>query len=117
MYIMNIMEDKMDELKNINNIWFGLVEIKPLNDNTIIEDTLGAYVNVAYTANTKNEFIEKVKNSFFENDYQVLEIDDIENILDFKIDKPDNAEKVDLFNIVDEDYDFSWSIFHTYSEE
>ncbi len=89
-----------------------------MNDNTIIEDALGAYVNVAYTANAKNEFIEKVKNSFFENDYQVLEIDDIENIVDFKIDNPDNAEKVDLFkDIADEGYDFSWGIFHIYSEE
>ena len=64
---------------NTNDIWFGLVEIKPINENTNLGGALGAYVNVAYKANSENEFIEKIRWSFYENDYDVLKIDDVEN--------------------------------------
>ncbi|NQX83069.1 MAG: hypothetical protein HRT66_13905 [Flavobacteriaceae bacterium] len=97
------------------NIWLGLVEIKPKNDNTIIIKKSGAYVNVAYRANSEEEFIEKTKASFLENDYEILGLDYIENATNICVDNPDESEKIELLNdIIEGNYDFSWGVFHTY---
>lgn len=98
-----------------NNIWFGLVEIEPIGENTIIEKGLKAFVNVAYKANSKKDFLEKIRCSFFENDYRVIDVDDIEEGTVISIKNIGEAEKIELLkDLKNEDYDFSWGIFHTY---
>lgn len=98
-------------------VWFALVEIKPLNNNTILKDVSGAFLNVAYKASTKDEFIIQIENSFKKNDFMVCEIDEIETFENMEIHNPDNAEKLVLLNDIEEGYDFSWGVYHTYEEE
>lgn len=110
MYIMNIMEG--------NKIWLGLVEIKPKNLNTVLENSLGAFVSVVYKAYSKDHFLSKIKGTFFEKDFEVLDIDDVETIENVTIDKDVEAEKIELINdVLNEGYDFSWGVFHIYDEE
>ncbi|MEP0262312.1 hypothetical protein [Dokdonia sp.] len=105
-------------MKGLDQIWLGIIEIKPKNLNTVLEDSLGAFVNVAYKAYSKDHFLSKVKDTFFENDFEVLDVDDIGTIYNTAIDNETEAEKLELINdIINQGYDFSWGIFHTYSDE
>jgi len=99
-----------------DNIWFGLVEVKPLKDDTIIESAEGAFVNVAYRAIDKDDFIERAKKTFLENYFEAVNFEDIENVKDFTTVESSNAEKVALLNDVSQEgYEFSWGIFYTYN--
>jgi len=95
-------------------IWFALVEIKPLYNNTILKDVSGAFLNVAYKAETKDELIIQINKTFKENKFMICEIDNIETVDKMEIDNPDNAEKLVLLNDIEEGYDFSWGVYHTY---
>jgi len=102
----------------IMNIWFALVEIKPIGNNTILNSAYGAFVNVAYKALSIEEFEFSVKATFKESDFQVIEIDEIESKMNLEIDNPDNAEKLELLNDIEQEgYDYSWGIYHTFHEE
>lgn len=101
--------------KDAMNIWFAIVQIKPLKNNKRLKGADGAYVNVAYAAESQDDFIDKINLSFKENDFKVIEIDEIENKDTVSIDNPENAEKLELLNDIEvEKFDFSWGVFHTY---
>lgn len=105
-------------MKNLDQIWLGLVEIRSKNLNTIIEDSLGAFVNVAYKAYSEDHFLSKIKDTFSEKEFEVLDVDDIETLENVTIDQDIEAEKIELINdILNEGYDFSWGVFHSYSDE
>lgn len=100
------------------DIWFGLVGIKALKGNNILEGVLGAYTNVACRATSKEDFISKINHWFKEKDFEVFEIDDIEHIDNLTIGDPESSEKLDLLNnIVKYGYDCSWGTYHTFDEE
>jgi len=92
------------------NIWHAIVQVRAINDNNDLKGAKGAYVNVAYKASSKKEFIKTLKESFTKYDFEVLEIDDVEALT---INNADNPEKLSLLEETEE-HDFSWGDFHTY---
>ncbi len=98
------------------DIWMALVQVEPINDNRDLGEAKGAYVNVAYRATSKNQFVKALEESFTKYDFKVLEIDDVERADSLTIDNPDNAEKLLLLKEVESESEFSWGDFHTYDE-
>jgi hypothetical protein len=80
----------------LNDIWFSLVEIKPNTKNTILGEAKGGFVNVAYKANSKEELIQKLKETFLENNFFVINVHEIENINFLSIDNFETSEKKEL---------------------
>ncbi|WP_062053194.1 hypothetical protein [Aquimarina longa] len=106
---------KNDE--EINN-WLALVQVKPANDNDTLNGALGAFVNVAYRAWDINNLEDLISSTFKEQDYEVLNIEDIETENDLNIDNSEEAEKLELLkDIKEEGYSFSWGTFYTYENE
>lgn len=104
-------QNKMKE----DNVWLALVEVETINNNIDLGDASGAFVNVAYRASSKEEFISSIVNSFNEYDFNVLEIDDIESYDQIQVDNPENSEKISLVKkITDESLEFTWGDFHTF---
>ncbi|MCH2046363.1 MAG: hypothetical protein MK212_19775 [Saprospiraceae bacterium] len=101
----------------LNNMWFSLVEIKPNAKNTILGEAEGGFVNVAYKADSKEELIQKLKETFLENDFLVVNVHEIENINSLSIDDFETSEKKELFlDILEDNYDFSWGVFHIWDD-
>ena len=96
------------------NIWFALVEVTAENGNTDLGDAIGAFVNVAYRAFNKENFLSVVVESFKSFDFKVIEVNSIERGDNLLITNPDNAEKLILLNRIKDGDEFAWGAFHTY---
>lgn len=98
------------------NIWFALVHVEPGNDNQDLGKAKGAFVNVAYVAPSKEQFMEIISTSFSEFNFKVLEIDDVERASEMTLDNADNAEKLLLLDRIENGLEMTWGDFHTYME-
>ncbi|MGZ3756024.1 MAG: hypothetical protein ACXVAY_20030 [Mucilaginibacter sp.] len=96
------------------NIWFALVEVTAENGNTDLGDAMGAFVNVAYQAFNKEDFLTIVEESFKSFDFKVIQVKTIERGDNLLITNPDNAEKLILLNRIKDGDEFAWGTFHTY---
>lgn len=104
-----------DTLKN----WISIVNIRSLKEGTKFEKegSIGAWVKVAYKAWDKENLIALINNTFEEEGYEVIEVDDISSI-DYTNSVNDNEEFLELLNdITEKDYSYSWGIFYTYDNE
>jgi hypothetical protein len=97
----------------IAKIWYAMVQVIPINGNNQLDSAKGAFVNVAYKAGSKQEFLGLIKDTFLRQNFMVKEIDDVGMLTD---NNADNPEKISLLNDM-QDYDYSWGDFHTYEEE
>ena len=99
----------------MEQIWTAIVEVIAINDNDILEGAIGAFTNVAYFAKSKEDLIIKIEQSFNENNFEVLEVDDIILNSEEAIDYPEDVELYLLLNDLKKGgYDYSWGIFFTY---
>ena len=108
MFIMDIL------IKMEKNIWFGLIRVEAVNGNTDLGDAVGAYVNVAYLAKNKEDFLNTVEESFRTFDFKVLEIEDIERGDNLFLENPETAEKLVLLKQIIDGDSLAWGLFHTY---
>ena len=100
---------------NMNkNIWFALVRVETVNGNTDLGDAGGAYINVAYSAFNKDDFLIIVTESFESFDFKVIEVEYIEREDNLLIRNRDNAEKLKLLKRILDGDEFAWGTFHTY---
>jgi hypothetical protein len=98
------------------DVWLAIIEVAPINNNTDLGEAKGAFVNVAYKATSKVEFIKMVQESFNEFDFKVLQIDEVERGDQLTIDNPENAEKFTLLKALESETHFTWGDFYTYEE-
>ncbi len=100
---------------NKNNIWFALVNVEVINGNNDLDDSEGAYVNVACVAENEKTFTSKVLEHFTKYDFQVLEIENIERFSIMNIRNHKTSEKLDLIKELEiSKQDIVWGTFHTY---
>ncbi len=97
------------------NIWFGLIKVEAVNGNIDLGNAIGAYVNVAYLANNKEDFIKTLEKSFRSFDFKVLEIEDIERGDNLFIENPETAEKLVHLNQIRDGDSQAWGTFYTYT--
>ena len=98
------------------NIWLGLLHVKTINGNNDLGGAIGAYVNVAYMALNRADFVIVAKESFESFDFKVLGFEEIERA-GLSVINADNAEKRKLLKRIAERDEFAWGTFHTYSNE
>lgn len=92
------------------------MQVKPVNGNNDLGEAVGAYVNVAYPAIDKKDFLNIAKESLTSFDFQVVAIEDVEREDSLSIDNAGNAEKLELLKRVKNGDEFAWGTFHTYKE-
>ncbi|WP_338762280.1 hypothetical protein WAF17_17300 [Bernardetia sp. ABR2-2B] len=98
-----------------NNIWFALVNVEVINGNNDLDDSEGAYVNIACIAENEKTFTSKVLEYFTKNDFQVLEIENIERFSIMNIRNRKTLEKLDLIQELEtSSQEVVWGTFHTY---
>ena len=99
----------------MEQIWTAIVGVRAINDNDKLEGAIGAFTNVAYFAKSEDNLIIKIEQSFNENNFEVLEVDDIMLNSEGAIDYPKDAELYELLNDLKKGgYDYSWGILFTY---
>ena len=96
------------------NIWFALVRVEPVNGNSDLGNAIGAYVNVAYRAQNRNDFLVILKESFTSYDFNVLEVEEIEGVNELSIVNPESAEKLILLKQISHGDDIAWGTFYNY---
>ena len=96
------------------NIWFALVRVEPVNGNTDLGNAIGAFVNVAYRAHSKKNFLDIVKESFTFYNFKVIDIEDVERGDKLSIVNPESAEKLILLKQILDGDDVSWGMFYRY---
>ncbi len=96
------------------NIWFALIQVEPVNNNRDLGKAKGAFVNVAYKAESKDAFVQKVSDSFKEYDFTVLGFDEIERLPEVTIENIDDSEKILLLKRIEKGAELAWGDFHTY---
>lgn len=84
------------------DIWFALVQVEPINDNKDLGEAKGAYINVAYKAVSKDEFVKIVLNSFKEYNFNFLDFDEVEKAPELVIENIDDSEKILLLEKIEE---------------
>jgi hypothetical protein len=105
--------------RNDQDIWIGLAHVKNMGINRSIANGDGAETYIAIRANSADEFEAKAVAIFRKNNFQVLNIKNIEVEYDVPKDETDPvaAEKIELFKRLANRALFAWGSFYPYGEE
>ncbi len=96
------------------NLWIGLIKIKPINKSSVIGECEGAYTNFISKSRNRNLVTEQLEISLNSLGLKLIKIENFEKF-NRRINKFNvNKELTDLAHIVENDGILRFGTFHIY---